>query len=101
MIRRLIKTGTLRAEQVMQGAPFQIRTIDLASDSVKAAIARKGRPCRVADEECFQCLQTLEEGLHNDSSFANGRIARSAALLVISRRPSVVYRVSAAHREVA
>jgi hypothetical protein len=51
MIRRLIKTGTLRAEQVMQGAPFQIRTIDLASDSVKAAIARKGRPCRVADED--------------------------------------------------
>jgi hypothetical protein len=50
MIRRLIKTGTLRAEQVMRGAPFQIRTIDLASDSVKAAIARKGRPCRVADE---------------------------------------------------
>src|SRR5882724_11969530 len=51
MIRRLIKTGTLRAEQVMRGAPFQIRTIDLASDSVKAAIARKGRPCRVADED--------------------------------------------------
>src|SRR5450432_3924446 len=51
MIRRLIKTGTLRAEQVMRGAPFQIRTIDLASESVKAAIARKRRPCRVADED--------------------------------------------------
>src|SRR5215467_2065444 len=32
---------------------------------------------------------------------ARGLIARSAALLVISNRPSVVYRVSADHREVA
>jgi excisionase family DNA binding protein len=50
MIRRLIKTGVLAAEQVLRGAPFQIRAIDLASDTIKAAIARKGRPCRVGDD---------------------------------------------------
>ncbi len=48
-IRRLIKAGVLAAEQVVAGAPYQIRADDLASDPVKTAIARKGRPCRSAD----------------------------------------------------
>jgi len=35
--------------QVVAGAPYQIRAEDLASESVKSAVARKGRPCRVDD----------------------------------------------------
>ena len=50
-IRRLIKDGILPAEQVVPGAPYQIRADDLASEPVKTAVARKGRPCRVADAD--------------------------------------------------
>jgi excisionase family DNA binding protein len=50
MIRRLVQTGVLPAEQVMRGAPHQIRTADLTTDQVKTAIARKGRPCRAPGE---------------------------------------------------
>ena len=49
MVRRLIKSGVLPAVQVVAGAPYQIRAEDLASESVKSAVARKGRPCRVVD----------------------------------------------------
>ena len=49
-IRRLIKAGVLPAVQVVPGAPFQIRADDLASDKVKTAMARKGRPYRTRDE---------------------------------------------------
>ena len=45
-IRRLIKTGVLPAVQVVPGAPYQIRADDLASEPIKTAMARKGRPCR-------------------------------------------------------
>jgi excisionase family DNA binding protein len=51
MIRRLIKSGVLPAVQVVHGAPYQIRADDLASESVKSAVARKGRPYRVDDTE--------------------------------------------------
>ena len=47
-IRKLIKAGVLRAEQVVPGAPFQILAADLAAPSVAAAIGRKGRPCHLA-----------------------------------------------------
>jgi excisionase family DNA binding protein len=50
-IRRLIKTGTLPAVQVVPGAPYQIRADDLASESIKTAVARKGRPCRIVDAD--------------------------------------------------
>lgn len=50
-IRRLIKSGLLPAEQVVAGAPHQIRAADLASDAIKTAVARKGRPCRVVDAD--------------------------------------------------
>ena len=49
-IRRLIKSGVLPAVQVVPGAPYQIRADDLASESVKSAMARKGRPCRITDD---------------------------------------------------
>ena len=45
-IRRLIKDGILAAEQVVPGAPYQIRGSDLRNESVTTALARKGRPCR-------------------------------------------------------
>jgi excisionase family DNA binding protein len=50
-IRRLIKTKILAANQVVPGAPFQIRASDLETDAVTAAMARKGRPCHIADRD--------------------------------------------------
>ena len=50
-IRRLIRANILAAMQVVPGAPFQIRASDLTTDAVKVALARKGRPCRAADED--------------------------------------------------
>jgi hypothetical protein len=47
-IRKLIKAGLLRAEQVVPGAPFQILAADLATPSLAEAIGRKGRPCHIA-----------------------------------------------------
>jgi excisionase family DNA binding protein len=44
--RRLVKDAILPAEQVVPGAPFQIRTSDLQDGRVTAAIERTGRPCR-------------------------------------------------------
>ena len=49
VIRRLIKADILAARQVVPGAPYQIRASDLSTDGVKAAIARKARPYRLAD----------------------------------------------------
>ena len=49
-IRRLIKDRILTAEQVVPGAPYQIRAADLQDERVVAAIGRTGRPCRVAPE---------------------------------------------------
>ncbi len=49
-IRRLIKEGILPAEQVVPDAPYQIRASDLQTQPVTAALARKGRPCRVISE---------------------------------------------------
>jgi excisionase family DNA binding protein len=48
-IRRLIKSGILPAVQVVSGAPYQIRADYLASEAVRTAAARKGRPCRIID----------------------------------------------------
>lgn len=45
-IRRLIKDRVLAAEQVVPGAPYQIRASDLRNERVIAAIRRTG-PCRV------------------------------------------------------
>jgi hypothetical protein len=49
-IRRLIKEGILAAEQVVPDAPYQIRASDLQTEQVTAALARKGRPCRVVSK---------------------------------------------------
>jgi hypothetical protein len=47
-LRRLIKDGFLAAEQVVPRAPYQIRAVDLQAEHIRAAIARTGRPCRLA-----------------------------------------------------
>jgi excisionase family DNA binding protein len=47
VIRRLIQGRILPAEQVVPGAPFQIKASDLRSEPVAAAIERKVAPCRV------------------------------------------------------
>lgn len=49
-IRRLIKDGLLQAEQVVPGAPFQIRATDLEDARIIGAIARTGAPCRTEVE---------------------------------------------------
>jgi len=49
-IRRLIKESALDAEQVVPGAPYQIRASDLSDERVTLALARKGSPCRVIPE---------------------------------------------------
>jgi excisionase family DNA binding protein len=45
-IRRLIAEKLLAAEQVVPGAPYQIRASDLQDNRIIAAIARNARPCR-------------------------------------------------------
>ena len=51
VIRRLIKDEILPANQVVEGAPYQIRTEDLQSDNVKQALLRRKRPCREQSDE--------------------------------------------------
>ena len=50
VIRRLIADRILPAEQVVRGAPYQIRASDLETDRIAGAVARNGRPCRTTDE---------------------------------------------------
>ena len=50
MIRRLIKDRILAADQVVAGAPYQIRALDLQDERVSAALERKGCPCRAEPE---------------------------------------------------
>ena len=49
-VRKLIKAGILTSGQIMPDAPHQIWAADLDSEHVAAALARKGRPCRVDSE---------------------------------------------------
>ena len=49
-IRTLIKAGILPAEQVVPGAPYQIRASDLKTDRVVQAMGRKGRPYQLDPE---------------------------------------------------
>lgn len=49
-IRRLIKEGLLRAEQVVPRAPYQIRASDLLDQTVIDGAARTDRPCRIDSE---------------------------------------------------
>lgn len=46
VVRRLIRDCILPAEQIVPGAPYQIRAADLEDDRVATALARKARPRR-------------------------------------------------------
>lgn len=52
-IRRLIEDGDLLAQQVVPGAPYQIKAQDLRSEQVVEAMARKSRPCRLKSGSQF------------------------------------------------
>jgi hypothetical protein len=49
-IRKLIKAGILKSEQIVPDAPHQICAADLESEKVMTALKRKGHPCRVDPE---------------------------------------------------
>ena len=48
---RLINAGLIVAEQVVPGAPYQIRASDLQNQRVLAAVGRKGEPCRLGSKD--------------------------------------------------
>lgn len=48
-IRRFIRDGILPAEQVMRGAPYQIRANDLEDERIQADLARN-TPRRIHDD---------------------------------------------------
>jgi len=50
-IRKLIKAGVLKSEQIMPDAPHQIPAADLETERVTVALKQKGRPCRVDSEK--------------------------------------------------
>jgi excisionase family DNA binding protein len=62
VIRRLIKERILPAEQVVPGAPYQIRAADLQTAAVEAAIARKGGPCRADSVNQISMFTSTYEG---------------------------------------
>lgn len=54
VVRRMIQGGLLPAEQVVPGAPWQIRALDLEAEHVVDALSRKGRPCHMTTQEQIQ-----------------------------------------------
>jgi DNA invertase Pin-like site-specific DNA recombinase len=50
-VRKLIKAGVLKSEQIIPDAPHQIRAADLESERIAVALKQKGRPCRVDSEK--------------------------------------------------
>ncbi|HEU0198299.1 MAG TPA: recombinase family protein [Nevskiaceae bacterium] len=57
-IRRLIQGNILAAEQVVAGAPYQIRATDLADARITAALAQRGRPRRGVPENQTSMFST-------------------------------------------
>ncbi|WP_425467493.1 hypothetical protein [Paracoccus laeviglucosivorans] len=47
----MIQDGILPAEQVVPGAPWQIRAEDLENDDIIAALRQKGRPRHATTRE--------------------------------------------------
>jgi excisionase family DNA binding protein len=50
VIRRLINERVLAAAQVVPGAPYQIRAVDLETEQVTRAVGRRRRPCHAVPE---------------------------------------------------
>lgn len=60
-IRRAVEAGLLLTEQIMPGAPHQIRAADLEKPAVKAAISRKG-PCRITNQDQKHLFSAISKG---------------------------------------
>ena len=60
-IRRFIRDGILPADQVMRGAPYQIRVSDLEDERIKADLARK-TPRRINDDNQESLFLTISKG---------------------------------------
>jgi len=58
VIRRLIKDGILPANQIVDGAPYQIRADNLKTDEVQQAIIRKERPYRDKSKQQISMFST-------------------------------------------
>ena len=69
VIRRLIKDGILPANQVVDGAPYQIEAQDLHSKAIKDALTRKGHPCRDNSEDQLSMFTNTYERGHNGQPF--------------------------------
>lgn len=54
VVRRMIQDGILPAEQVVPGAPWQIRADDLENDDVIKALRQKGRPRHTVSRDQLQ-----------------------------------------------
>jgi DNA invertase Pin-like site-specific DNA recombinase len=61
-IRKLIDADIIRTEQIMPDAPHQIRSADLDTEQVAAALKRKGRPCRAVPENQLSMFPGTYEG---------------------------------------
>jgi len=61
-IRKLIKDGILPANQVVDGAPYQIKVEDLSSDPVHEALKRKGRPCHDKSDSQLSMFTSAYKG---------------------------------------
>lgn len=62
VMRRLIREGVLPAQQVVPGAPYEIRAADLRDEHVQAAIRRVGRPCHSGGNPLDPLFPGLFEG---------------------------------------
>lgn len=62
VIRTLIKDGILPANQVVDGAPYQIKDEDLRSETVKDALTRKRSPCRDQSEDQISMFTNTYKG---------------------------------------
>lgn len=62
VIRRLIKSAILPAQQVVPGAPYQIRAVDLDGAHIMDGIARKARPCRAESGDQIPMFTSTYQG---------------------------------------
>jgi DNA invertase Pin-like site-specific DNA recombinase len=51
VIRQLIRDGLLPAQQLVEGAPYQIRIADLRSDGVRQALEQRKSPRRMSSDD--------------------------------------------------
>jgi hypothetical protein len=80
--------GNANQQTTCRAAPHQIRADDLAWSRSKRRWPGKVARVALSTRTRFQCLQTLDEGVHNDPRLSIGRMLRSTTFESISIRPS-------------